>query len=135
MRFQKKVWCALSIFIWACSSTVRAEIPKKLTEPQAYKLLRGLYGNLHGGFFDYSPDVDKIFYAYQGIGRPGTEGGFGFFSVNPWTGDVWALWGCYKLKMPELRAAKAEIRRRFTAAELKQYDRLSRLKPDCIVED
>jgi len=37
--------------------------------------------------------------------------------------------------MPELRAAKAEIRRRFTAAELKQYDRLSRLKPDCIVED
>jgi len=39
------------------------------------------------------------------------------------------------LSTPALRQSQAKIRRQFTGAELKQYARLSRLKPECIVED
>jgi hypothetical protein len=116
------------------SSVAQAEIPKKLTERQAYQLIHRAFGNLHGGSFEYGPDLDKNFYAYQGVGRVGTEGSFGFFSVNPWTGDVWDLWECHKLKRRRLQALKSAVRRRFTSEELKQYDRLSRLKPECIVD-
>jgi hypothetical protein len=39
------------------------------------------------------------------------------------------------LSTPALRKSQAQIRRRFTPAELKQYEKLRRLKPECIVED
>src|ERR1700761_571763 len=127
MRIWKGWVLALCAFAWACSGVAQAEVPKKLTEEQAYQLIARVFGNLHGGTFEYDRDPDSIFYDYQGIGRPGTEGSFGFFSVNPWTGDVWDLWECHKLKRARLPALKAEIRRRFTPTELRQYGRLSRL--------
>jgi hypothetical protein len=134
MKLWKRWLGGLCVAAWAWASAAQAEVPKKLTEPQAYQILRKAYGNLHGGVFEYGPDMDKVFYAYQGIGPAGTEGSFGFFAVNPWTGDVWALWGCHKLKTPRLRPLKAEVRRRFTSEELKQYRRLSGLKPECVFE-
>ncbi len=130
----RKWLCWMWVLSLGCSHPAYAEIKKKLDEPKSYQLISRVYGDLHGGFFEYSPAVDKTFYVYQGIGRPGTEGGFGYFAVNPWTGDIWALWGCYKINKPRLPALKAEIRRRFTPEELRQYRRLSRLKPDCVVD-
>jgi len=32
------------------------------------------------------------FFEFDGVDQFG-NGSFGFFAVNPWTGDVWALWG------------------------------------------
>jgi hypothetical protein len=58
----------------------------------------------------------------------------GYFAVNPWTGDVWALWGYRKLSTPALRKSQAGIRRRFARDELQQYARLRRLRPECIIE-
>ena len=62
------------------------------------------------------------------------ESGFvhGSFAVNPWTGDVWSLWGCRKLSTLALRKSQVEIRKCFTREELKQYAQLRRLKPECI---
>ncbi|HUC60433.1 MAG TPA: hypothetical protein VMF53_00605, partial [Alphaproteobacteria bacterium] len=65
---------------------------------------------------------------------PPRDGSFGYFAVNPWTGDVWNLWGCHKMSTPALRKSQAAIRKRFTADESKHYAELRRLKPGCIVE-
>ncbi|HUC11893.1 MAG TPA: hypothetical protein VL985_15920 [Stellaceae bacterium] len=89
----------------------------------------------HLDAFDDQGDIDPPFFVYYGINDPPAEGSFGCFAVNPWTGDVWALWGCHRLSTPALRKSRAAIRRRFTREELKQYPRLRRLKPLCIVED
>mgnify|MGYP001555261639 FL=1 len=78
---------------------------------------------------------DPHFIIFYGINKSPAEGSFGFYAVNPWTGDVWQLWGCYKLTSPALRKSQAAIRKRFTQAELKHYTELSDLKPECIVDD
>jgi hypothetical protein len=70
------------------------------------------------------------FFVFYGLNE--SDGGFGYFAVNPWTGDVWALWECRKLSTQALRKSQAEIRRRFTHQEIKQYSRLAHLKPECI---
>ena len=85
--------------------------------------------------FDDQGNVNPPFFIYYGINDAPAEGGFGYFAVNPWTGDVWALWGCHKLSTPALRKSQAAIRRHFGRNELKQYARPRRLKPECIVED
>jgi len=72
------------------------------------------------------------FFVFYGLNEPPAVGGFGYFAVNPWTGDVWALWGCHKLFTPALRKSLAEIRRQFTQDESRQYRRQARLKPECI---
>jgi len=74
------------------------------------------------------------FFEFDGVNQSG-DGTFGFFAVNPWTGDVWALWGCHKLSTAALRKSQAEIRRHFPPAKLKRYDQLSGLRPDCVVSD
>jgi hypothetical protein len=90
-------------------------------------------------FFEYdsgvSNDFTPPFFAYYGASKPPAEGSFGVFAVNPWTGDVWNLWGCHRLSTPVLRKSQAAIRRHFTREELKQYARPRRLKPICTVED
>ena len=114
-----------------------ADIPWKIDEPTAERLVvEGWpYGKLPG-VLDYDPGMSRRFFEFYGISTArGSEGGFGYFAVNPWTGDVWALWGCHRLSTPRLRRAQRQIRRRFTREELKQYSRLVGLKPDCVVED
>jgi hypothetical protein len=127
---------ALAIAVGAlmlCVGTVThgAEPPWKLDEQAAQRLAAKAYG--HGKdpkWFDYGPGMSSPFFVFYGLNQ--TDGGFGYFAVNPWTGDVWALWGCHKLSTPALRKSLAEIRRRFTLEELKQYRRLANLKPECI---
>ena len=84
-------------------------------------------------WFDYDPGLGRPFFVFYGLNK--SDGGFGYFAVNPWTGEVWALWGCHKLSTPALRRDLAAIQRRFKPEEIKEYARLSRLKPECIVED
>jgi hypothetical protein len=45
---------------------------------------------------------------------------------------VWNLWHCETLKTPALETSKAAIRKRFTPAEMKDYKRLSAMKPACM---
>ncbi len=118
------------------SASQSAQIQWKINETTAQRLAaEAHYGSATGlEFFDYDSSSDG-FFVFDGLTKPPAEGSFGFFAVNPWTGDVWALWGCHKLSTAALRQSQAAIRRRFTRAELKQYARLRRLKPVCIVED
>ena len=67
------------------------------------------------------------FWGYQGIGKIG--GSFGFFAVNPWTGDVWDLWSCKQLQSAALDASKAKIRQSFTSDVM--YQKYSSKKPEC----
>ncbi len=115
-----------------------ADIPRKIDEPTANRLAaEAHYGaDKYLDAFEYDGGrMSPPFYVYYGLNEAPAEGGFGYFAVNPWTGDVWALWGCHKLSTPALRKSQAEIRKRFTRAEMKRYTRLRRLKPECIVED
>lgn len=90
-------------------------------------------------FLDYDGSISRNFtppfIVFDGLAKAPAEGSFGVFAVNPWTGDVWNLWGCRRLATPALRKSQAAIRRRFTREELKQYNRLRRLKPECTVGD
>jgi hypothetical protein len=91
------------------------------------------------GFFDYDSSISinftPPFIVFDGLSKPPAEGSFGVFAVNPWTGDVWNLWGCHRLSTPALRKSQAAIRRHFTLTETKRYAGLRRLKPTCTVED
>jgi len=114
-----------------------APIPWKIDEATAQRLAaEAEHGSATDlGDFDYdTSQKDPLFCLLRCNSTP-AEGSFGYFAVNPWTGDVWALWGCHKLSTPALRKSQAEIRRRFTHEQLKQYTRLRRLKPDSIFEN
>lgn len=75
------------------------------------------------------------FFIFYGLNRPPAEGGFGYFAVNRWTGDVWDLWGCHKFSTAALRQAQKDIRRHFAHDDVGRYERLSTLKPECIFEN
>lgn len=111
-------------------------IPWKINESTARRLAaEGHYGADKGlEYFDYDSKSGS-FFVFDGLTKPPAEGSFGFWAVNPWTGDVWALWGCHRLSTPALRKSQAAIRRRFTPTEMKQYARFRRLKPECTFED
>jgi hypothetical protein len=129
---------AISTIVWFHSAaTLAAEIPWKIDEPTAQRLAaEAHYGaDKYLDVFDYASTMGHPFFVYYGLTEPPAQGSFGYFAVNPWTGDVWALWGCHKLYTRALRKSQAAIRRRFTRDEMKQYARLSGLKPECIVED
>ncbi len=110
------------------------EIARKLDEKSAQSLAAAATGHSRTPEdLDYQgADFDPSFFVFYGLNLPPAMAGFGYFAVNPWTGEVWDLWGCHKLLTPVLRKSQAEIRRRFSPQELKQYRRLVRLKPDCI---
>jgi len=122
-----------AFFLWLGITIGHAEVPWKLDERTAQRLAAEAYG--HGKdpkWFDPDPGMGRPFFVFYGLNP--SDGGFGFFAVNPWTGDVWALWGCRKLSTAALRRSLAEIRRRFSAAELREYQRLARRKPECITD-
>ena len=124
-----------TLSVLAVNASCAAELTWKIDEDTAQRLAAQAYNHgMEPKWFDFDPGMSHRFFEFDGINRSG-NGSFGFFAVNPWTGDVWALWGCHKLSTAALRKSQAEIRRRFTRQELKQYPHLSRLKPDCIVED
>jgi hypothetical protein len=126
-----------------CHSVVAGEtkIFWKIDEATAQRLAaEAVYGgHKYLKFFDYdsnmSSNFSPPFLVFQGASKPPAEGSFGYFAVNPWTGDVWNLWGCHRLSTPALRKSQAAIRERLGREELKQYTRLRRLKPTCTVED
>jgi len=112
------------------------KIPFKIDEPAANRL--AAEGAGHGAteedliYADNMSNKPIPFFVYQGLSPPPADGSFGFFAVNPWTGDVWALWGCRRLSTPALRKSQAEIRKQFTPQERKQYVKLRHLQPECI---
>jgi hypothetical protein len=113
------------------------EIPWKIGEETAQRLAaQGHYGDdKYIDSFDYNRGISPPFFVFAGVNDAPAEGGFGYFAVNPWTGDVWELWGCHRLSTPALRRSQAAIRRRFTRDEMNQYTRLRGLKPICTYED
>lgn len=123
--------------IVACDGVAAREIriPWKINESAAQRLAAEGDNSATGlEYFDYDSNSGS-FFVYNGLTKPPAEGSFGFFAVNPWTGDVWNLWGCHRLSTPALRKSQGPIRRRFSREELKQYARLRRLKPECIFGD
>ncbi len=127
--------CAI-IFCYV-SAPEAADLARKIDEPTARRLAaEAVYrSDRYLDLFNYAANMSLPFFVYDGLSEPPAEGSFGYFAVNPWTGDVWALWGCHRMSTPALRKSQAAIRRRFTHEELEQYARLRRLKPECIVED
>jgi hypothetical protein len=119
------------------------DLPLKLDDKEALKLAalaqpRANERNLEHVMdtLDYNPNAndpgEPPFFVFEGLTDTSS---YGFFAVNPWTGDVWALWGCHKMTTHRLRAAQAEIRHHFTAVEMKQYRKLRNIKPFCISGD
>jgi hypothetical protein len=128
--------CVATVTVMYCGAVhAKSEIPRKIDQNIARHLIGEAYGAAYERWLEPAPRMSDSFFVFDGLNKPPVNGSFGFFAVNPWTGDVWALWGCHKLSTPALRQSQAEIRRRFTRAEMKQRTRLSRLKPECIVED
>jgi hypothetical protein len=137
MRLVLYVFVPIGVAMISCHAVAANEtrIPWKIDESTAKRLAaEAVYGaDKYLNAYDFDSNNDS-FIVFNTNSAP-AEGGFGYFAVNPWTGDVWALWGCHRLSTPALRKSQAAIRRRFNGAELKQYARLRRLKPECTVED
>jgi hypothetical protein len=120
--------CASAALSYANGSC--AEINKKIVEKEAYSILSKNFGfGSDQGPYDYGEGEDKPFYEYECINKYAHS--CGYFAVNPWTGEVWDLWSCHKISSAAARRAQRKIRRRFTSEEMKQYRRLSLLKPSC----
>lgn len=111
------------------------DIPWKIDQLTAQRLAVEAYlPQQRMGMFDPSPGMSAPFFVFDGLNESPANGSFGFFAVNPWTGDVWDLWGCFRLMTPALHLSQFEIRQRFSQDELKHYAELSSLRPDCIVD-
>jgi hypothetical protein len=120
-----------AVLLCPAAATRAADRPWKIDAQTAQRLAAEAYD--HGkeqDWFDFSPGMSPPFFVFYGLNE--SDGGFGYFAVNPWTGDVWDLWGCRRLSTFTLRKSQAEIRRHLTREERKQYSRLARLKPECI---
>ena len=128
------VSCALAAATFWASAAQPADILPKLTE-QSAQLFAAVATSHTKTPEDLDPQDtmhDPSFFVFYGLNQSPAIGGFGFFAVNRWTGDVWTLWGCYKLSTLALRKLQAQLRRHLTHEELKQFPRLARLKPECI---
>ena len=123
--------------VFGAYAAAAQEIPWKIDELAGQRLAaEGDHGAATGlDYFDYDSNISPPFLVYHGLTKPPVEGSFGYFAVNPWTGDVWELWDCRRLSTPALRKSQAAIRRRFTPEEMQQYARLRRLKPECTNDD
>jgi len=82
------------------------------------------------GVYDHFDDPEHPFLMYHLLGEH--SGTAGWFAVNIWTGDVWNTMGgdnCIHYDTPALRQEIDKIKARFTKAELREYKRLSELRP------
>jgi hypothetical protein len=123
----------LLLLLFRAPGTHAADPPWKIDEQIAQRLAAEGWGRgISPKWFDYDPGISQHFFVFDGINKPPANGSFDFLAVNPWTGDVWALWECQRLWTPALQKSKARIRRRFTSKEAKEYRRLVNLKPECI---
>jgi hypothetical protein len=123
-------------FLFQAAPSRAAEIPWKIDKPMAARLVSEALRDNHSivKWLEDSPDMSDPFFVFDGLNKPPRQGSFGYFAVNPWTGDVWALWGCTKVKSPTVQRSQERIKRRFTSQELAHYAELRDLKPECIVE-
>jgi hypothetical protein len=110
------------------------QIAAKIDVTEAKELASQAYGNSNDyvSYLFETPVMEQhsSFYVFQGMGK--TSGSFGFFSVNPWTGDVWELWNCRKFVTPASQKTQEEIKKRFSSKEIQQYARLRSRKPECL---
>src|SRR6266849_2852011 len=122
------LWLLTTIGVFPDAALSASGIPWKIDEGAALHLVGQGIGAWYEVWLEPEPYMsDDSFFVFDGLNKPPVNGSFGFFAINRWTGDVWALWGCHKLSTPVLRRSQAAIRRRFTRTETKQYARLSRL--------
>jgi len=112
---------------------IAKEVAHKIDVETAYRLVAEAYErNARPSDFDYQGATDDApFLTFVGLSPPPAEGFFGYFDVNPWTGDVWSVWDCKWLSAPQLRKSQAAIKQKLGREELKQYARLHRLQPEC----
>jgi len=124
----------VAIMLGACCSlaprlSLAEEIPQKIASEEARKLALLATGEVS---LEYDgPSKYDQFFVFEALGP---EAGSSFFKVNPWTGDVWDEWGCKKLSTPGLRKLQAKIRKRFTKDELKEYQKLRKIRPECVTD-
>jgi len=128
----KSFWTALAAVLsfLMIATAADADIAPKVDERLLYRLVAEANGDQPSDF-DCGGTLDAPFILCAGLSRPPAEGFFGYFDVNPWTGDVWSVWHCKWLSTPALRKSQAAIRKSFSAAEFKDYGRLHRLRPPC----
>ena len=98
-RVGRHVFACAAILFLIChgASTHAAEFPWKIDERTAQRLAAEAYDHgMDPKWFDHYRSPNSPFFEFDGLNQS-SNGSFGFFAVNPWTGDVWALWGCHKL--------------------------------------
>jgi hypothetical protein len=118
-----------------CGSAIaeNSQIPRKIDRDQAEHLVDAVIGSL--AELEFENDMGPPFLVFEWWPGDPVQGINGYYSVNPWTGDVWDFWTCDRLTTPALRKSQAKIRRSFTPTEMKQYARLHRLRPACLNDD
>jgi hypothetical protein len=58
--------------------------------------------------YDYAPE----FLSFEALWpNPGGSGLIGYFAVNPQTGDIWEINGCYKITSAKIRTMQTSIRK------------------------
>ena len=125
----------LSGLSFNCAKALADDIPPKIDQTEALDLTYEVTKkhNPDKGSLEYSGlSRQERFFTFQGIGP--VAGSYGFFAVNPWTGDVWALWGCKRQSTSGLKKLQAKIRERFTKNELKSYQTLRDIRSECITD-
>ncbi|MBV9859643.1 MAG: hypothetical protein JO038_06025 [Alphaproteobacteria bacterium] len=132
----RRTGALVGLILWQISAATAGYSAGKIDEPLARHLASEAYSGDSSiePYLEREPKISLPFITFNGLTVPPAEGSFGYFAVNPWTGDVWALWGCHRLSTPALRRSQAEIRRRFSRSEMRRYARLRRLKPKCGAE-
>ena len=112
----------------------KINIPKKIDQDQALQLILAL--EEHGikpDELEFDNDTGAPFLVFVWLANDPVQGILAYDAVNPWTGDIWDFVTCERREGTlALRKLQSEIHRRFTAAEMKEYPRLHRLKPECI---
>jgi len=143
MKFLLIAVIGTAIFVSDGALADEKELPFKVDAPTARRLVLEAIGPQLSDLLIYDGDpldaydnegnrtrtipgrsMSPPFLTFTGVSRPPAEGFFGFYAVDPWTGDVWELRHCERLSTLTLRQSQAEIRERFTPEERKRYAKL-----------
>jgi len=109
--------------------SLAGEIPQKIASEEARKLALLATGEV--SLENDGPSEYDQFFVFEALGP---EAGSSFFKVNPWTGDVWDESGCKKMSTPGLRKLQSKIRQKFTKDELREYQKLRKIRPECVTD-